>query len=342
MPHKRWLVPLSLLLLVMQIGCTPQRQVDPTLNTTLPSNTAVQPPSTTVATDTTEEMTYPTQPEETTPPTTESTQPSEPTETDPVVTQPTETVPPVTEPAGQEKPTEPATTVHQHNYHTEVVSATCETAGYTVHTCSCGDRYTDSQTPATGHAYVETVTAPTMWKQGYTTFLCSNCSDSYTDNYTNMTEAEKEAFIQEVRDATLKHINQFRSVPAESLPGLTQVANYRAVQLHTNFAHSTKDLREALAYYQYGEYKTPAGWDPSEYYYDFPGREAISRTSKTGNADEIGKRFAQNFYNSSGHWAYVGSNDYSYIAVGISYNAASMGGYCWTCCVFVTDTNQYG
>lgn len=97
MPHKRWLVPLSLLLLVMQIGCTAQRQVDLTLNTTLPSNTAVQPPSTTVPTDTTEEMTYPMQPEETMPPTTESTQPSEPTETDPVVTQPTETVPPVTE-----------------------------------------------------------------------------------------------------------------------------------------------------------------------------------------------------------------------------------------------------
>lgn len=366
MKHRKRFLLLSLLLLAILVGCSTQRQTDPmtdptnsicttgaavtedpTVETTLPSDTTVTVPPTTAATEPTEETTVPTQPETTCPPVTETTQPSEPAETEPVVTQPTETVPPVTEPAEQEKPTEPAPTepaptVHQHSYSAEVVKATCTAGGYTVHTCPCGDSYTDSQTPATGHAYTETVTKPTMWKQGYTTYTCTGCSDSYTDNYTNISEAEKEAFIQEVREATLKYINQFRSEPAESLPGLTQVANYRAVQLHDNFAHSTADLREALAYYQYGEYKTPAGWDPSEYYYNFPGREAISRTSKTGTADEIGKRLAQNFYNSSSHWAYVGSSDYSYIAVGVSYDAASMGGYCWTCCVFVTDTNQYG
>lgn len=372
---KKSLAILLLILTCIMAACSGDispTQTDPSetesthTEITSPENTAPSAPAenngwtdftahtspTTAATELTEETTVPTQPETTCPPVTETTQHSEPTETEPVVTQPTETVPHVTEPAEQEQPTEPtptepaptepASTVHQHSYSAEVVKATCTAGGYTVHTCPCGDSYMGSQTPAVGHAYTETVTKPTMWKQGYTTYTCTGCSDSYTDNYTNISEAEKEAFIQEVREATLKYINQFRSEPAESLPGLTQVANFRAVQLHDNFAHSTANLREALAYYQYGEYKTPAGWDPSEYYYDFPGREAISRTSKTGTADEIGKRLAQNFYNSSSHWAYVGSSDYSYIAVGVSYDAASMGGYCWTCCVFVTDTNQYG
>lgn len=279
-------------------------------------------------------------------PTTGPTQPSQTDETEPVVTQPTETVPPVTkQPKPQEKPTEPvptepSPTVHLHSYSAEVIGPTCTVPGYTVHSCSCGDSYTDGQTPAIGHTYTETVTAPTMWKQGYTTYTCSRCADSYTDNYTAICEAEKEAFIQEVREATLKYINEFREEPAKSLPGLTQVANYRAVQLHSNYNHSTKDLREALAHFQYGKLIAPEGWDPSEYYYDFPGREAISRSSITGSSEEIGRQLAQNYMNSSGHWDYVGSSDYGYIAVGIAYDATKA--YRWTCCVFVTDTDQYG
>ena len=74
----------------------------------------------------------------------------------------------------------------------------------------------------------------------------------------------------------------------------------------------------------------------------FPGREALGRGNWVGDADEIGKEIAKGFRNSSKHWAYVGSADYSYMAVGVRYSASATGGYHWTVCVFVTDTNEYG
>ena len=43
---------------------------------------------------------------------------------------------------------------HTHNYTAKVTAPTCETAGYTTYTCSCGDSYTGNQVPATGHSYV--------------------------------------------------------------------------------------------------------------------------------------------------------------------------------------------
>lgn len=209
MKNKKRIVPLSLLLMSILVGCNAQQQIeiateptasicttgaivttDPTVETTLSSHTMVTVPPTTAATEPAEETTVPTQPERTKPPATEPVQSSQPTDVEPVVTQPTETVPPVTEPAEQEKltepvPTEPAPTVHQHSYSTEVVKATCTAPGYTVHTCKCSDSYTDSQTPAIGHTYTATVTAPTTQTQGYTTYTCMICSDSYIGNYTD-------------------------------------------------------------------------------------------------------------------------------------------------------------
>jgi uncharacterized protein YkwD len=185
-----------------------------------------------------------------------------------------------------------------------------------------------------------------MWQQGYTVYTCTVCSDSYKDDYVNISDDARQAFVEDVKLATAKYLNQYRndqgSPSAPILPGLSKVANYRAKQIRTNFAHSTADLREATAYYQYGKYVTPEGWDPSEYYYSFPGREALGRGNWVGDADEIGKEIAKGFRNSSKHWAYVGSADYSYMAVGVRYSASATGGYHWTVCVFVTDTNEYG
>ena len=79
--------------------------------------------------------------------------------TQPQVTQPQATQPQATEPT----PTEPAPTEppHTHAYTEKTVAPTCTEAGYTVHTCDCGDSYTDSEAAATGHNYVDaTCTAP--------------------------------------------------------------------------------------------------------------------------------------------------------------------------------------
>ena len=104
-----------------------------------------------------------------------------------------------------------------HSYTGTVTPPTCTEAGYTTHTCSaCGDFYTDSETPATGHTWtdttreeptctepglqhqacacgetqsididalghdisVEEIIQPTCTKQGYTIRKCSRCDVS--------------------------------------------------------------------------------------------------------------------------------------------------------------------
>ena len=43
-----------------------------------------------------------------------------------------------------------------HSYNSVVTPPTCQSGGYTTHTCTlCGDEYTDSETPATGEHYYE-------------------------------------------------------------------------------------------------------------------------------------------------------------------------------------------
>ena len=338
-----------LLLLAILTGCSsdaPPPEPDTTENTVLQNPTAE--PAVTEPVTTEKENEVPTETEATEPsetvPVTEATEPEmtePPAETEPPKpTQPKPSQPKPTAPP----PTEPAK--HTHQYTAKVVNPTCAKGGYTVHTCSCGDSYTDSKTPPGEHSYDQETVKPTMWQQGYTVYTCTVCSDSYKDDYVNISDDARQAFVEDVRLATAKYLNQYRndqgSPSAPILPGLSKVANYRAKQIRSNFAHSTADLREATAYYQYGKYVTPEGWDPSEYYYSFPGREALGRGNWVGDADEIGKEIAKGFRNSSKHWAYVGSADYSYMAVGVRYSASATGGYHWTVCVFVTDTNEYG
>ncbi len=372
---KCYAIIILLLLLLVLVGCS---IVDPPAQVMMPTNgstaqteptaeattqgtevtrpTDVQvPPATTPPPATEGQMkeTKPTHPPAATVPETKPTEPSEtippetrPAETTPPETKPTEAVPPTTQPPAPQ-PTVPTTEPpHQHSYTGKVVEPDCSNGGYTVFTCDCGSSYTAEETAVLGHAYTDTVTTPSFWKQGYTTHRCDRCGDSFTDSYCNMPAEDKETFIAEVQAVTAKYINQYRladgNTEATILPRLTEVAEYRATLLHKDFSHSTRVLREVLALYEYGQYVTPGGWDPSEYYYYFPGQEAISRTSKTGTADEIGKQFAQNFRNSSGHWRYVGDSKYSFLAVGISYDPSAPAGCYWTCCVFVSTTDQYG
>lgn len=148
----------------------------------------------------------------------------------------------------------------------------------------------------------------------------------------------------EVAQRVVYYINQQRetqgSAKLTALSGMTKVAEYRSNQLITNFAHSAEDQRKAYANYQYGEYvdMTEFGLPESSNYYTAYCGEAIAKGRWSGSADDIAKKIADGFRNSSGHWNYVGSIDNSYIAVGCVYNASS--GY-WYCCVLVNNVN-YG
>jgi uncharacterized protein YkwD len=146
----------------------------------------------------------------------------------------------------------------------------------------------------------------------------------------------------EIQKAVVKYINQYRAEQGSTqltyLPGMTQVAKYRSKQLTTNFAHDPYDIDEAYAYYKYGELvdMTIHGLPESKNYYEAQTNEAIGYGYYSGTADEIGQQVAQGLRNSSGHWAYVSSSEYSYTGVGVTKS-----GDRWYVCVIVGRVN-YG
>ena len=130
------------------------------------------------------------------------------------------------------------------------------------------------------------------------------------------------------------YINQFRTeqgdVTATVIPELTEYCKYRCTQLKTNFAHDTTDQRAAAEALQYGEYVDWSlyGIEGEENYYTANVREAIGKGNWGGTADEIAYSIANGFRNSKGHWSYVGSSKYAYMAVGVMYD-----GYYWYVCI---------
>ncbi len=76
----------------------------------------------------------------------------------------------------------------KHSYDKVVFDPTCTTDGYTTYTCSkCGDTYKDDEIVAAGHKYDTEVTDPTCEAEGYTTYTCSVCGDTYVDNKVDAT-----------------------------------------------------------------------------------------------------------------------------------------------------------
>ena len=77
--------------------------------------------------------------------------------------------------------------------HHEAKAATCTEIGWNEYdTCSRCDYSTYEAIPALGHNYTATVTAPTCTEQGYTTYTCSRCGDSYADSYVDALGHETE------------------------------------------------------------------------------------------------------------------------------------------------------
>jgi len=143
-----------------------------------------------------------------------------------------------------------------------------------------------------------------------------------------------------VAQKVAEYINQFRAeqgdITATVIPGLTEYCKYRCTQLKTNFAHDTADQRAAAEALQYGEYVDWSlyGIEGEENYYTANVREAIGKGNWGGTADEIAYSIANGFRNSKGHWSYVGSSKYTYMAVGVMYD-----GYYWYVCVCLDSEN---
>lgn len=143
-----------------------------------------------------------------------------------------------------------------------------------------------------------------------------------------------------IADKVVKYINQYRNEKGVStavrLPGLTKYAEYRSRQLVSNFAHDTDDERAAATALKYGEYIDPAlyGMNGKPYYTACAG-EAIAKAGYTGTVDEVAKSLAMLVKNSPEHWSYVGSSEYRYIGVGITYKSGM-----WYCNIAMTIENS--
>ena len=145
------------------------------------------------------------------------------------------------------------------------------------------------------------------------------------------------AFKREAASYAAMYLNKYRGTPCTVLPGMSEVAQYRANQLTWNFAHSTADKRSALAYYGYGRWidATLAGLEESDSYYESDTAEAICRYFHGDTAEELGKTIADMIRNSNAHWCYVGDVQYSYMGIGVEYRDG------WYACVMVGTVN-YG
>ena len=148
-------------------------------------------------------------------------------------------------------------------------------------------------------------------------------------------------FKRQVASYAAQYINLYRGSACTILPGMSQVAQYRAGQLTRNYGHSTADKRAALAHFEYGRYidATEFGDDPSNSYWEADSAEAICAGFYGTDPKAMGKKIADLIRSSSGHWSYISSSEYSYMGVGVEYREGTE--YGWYCCVMVGSVN-YG
>ena len=156
------------------------------------------------------------------------------------------------------------------------------------------------------------------------------------------TESVTPPSTAEIEKYVAQYVNQYRSEQGSSkatvLTGLTEVARFRARQLVTNFSHNS--IPNACNELKYGEFvdMTLYGGTEADSYYQGYNREAIGKGDWFGTAEQIAKRIAKGFKNSSGHWSYVGDSQYGYMAVGVYYNQSEEK---WYCCICMSSKN-YG
>ena len=147
-----------------------------------------------------------------------------------------------------------------------------------------------------------------------------------------------------VEDRVIYYLNKYRSTPLTSLNNdiMGDYATYRSQQLVYNFAHDTDDEREAAGALKFGNYHEEENsyWDPVkeevvytgeiEKYYHVACGEAIGKLNGVylETVDSLAERIVLMFYNSSGHWRYVGSSSNTYGAVGITFDGDNR---CFVC-----------
>lgn len=167
----------------------------------------------------------------------------------------------------------------------------------------------------------------------------SNSEESQEEIYVGIEWPEVDA--TEIKKLVIEKINAYRieqgDTAATMLPGLTKVARFRADELITNFSHT--DIRNVCKELKYGEFidMTLYGMTAEDSYYQGYNREAIGMGDWFGTAESMSDRIADGFHYSKGHWAYVGSSEYPYIAVGVTKASGK-----WHVCICMSEKNYGG
>ena len=144
----------------------------------------------------------------------------------------------------------------------------------------------------------------------------------------------------EIERLVIEKVNAYRiaqgDTAATMLPGLTEVAQYRANELTINFEH--RGEQHVSTELKYGQYVDLAPYSmPEESYYKGYSREAIGMGDWFGTAESMSDRIADGFHHSKGHWSYVGSSKYPYIAVGVTKANGK-----WYVCICMSEENYGG
>lgn len=144
----------------------------------------------------------------------------------------------------------------------------------------------------------------------------------------------------EIERLVIEKINDYRIAQGETaatmLSGLTEVARYRATELTTNFEHRAE--QHVSTELKYGQYVDLAPYGmPDDSYYKGYSREAIGMGEWFGTAESMSDRIAEGFHHSKGHWSYVGSSKYPYIAVGVTKANGK-----WYVCILMSEENYGG
>lgn len=145
----------------------------------------------------------------------------------------------------------------------------------------------------------------------------------------------------DIERLVIEKVNAYRiaqgDTAATMLPGLTEVARYRANELTTNFSHTSP--RDACGVLKYGEFvdMTLYGLTAEDSYYQGFNREAIGMGDWFGTEESMSDRIADGFHHSKGHWSYVGSSKYPYIAVGVTKANGK-----WYVCICMSEENYGG
>ena len=242
----------------------------------------------------------------------------------------TEIIPPVTavEPTEKEKEPHPTESTDQATEPTVTATKPTTTA-----------KPTEETKPTTTAKSTEPSAAENPKNNGCITIVETDNPPKEEEIYVGIQWPEVDP--ADIERLVVEKINAYRTAQgdtaATTLTGLTEVARYRANELTTNFSHTSP--RDACGVLKYGEFvdMTLYGLTVEDSYYQGFNREAIGMGVWFGTAESMSDRIADGFHHSKGHWSYVGSSKYPYIAVGVTKANGK-----WYVCICMSEENYGG